>query len=118
MPAVESCGARKYKIGEIHDIVLWIARFNASEDITQLRLNIGDNTNTDTYCPSDQFVVGVTNGSGTWEPKMAVSATQVCGTTTTTSTVKVYGDLAADKAVLGGYAGTGTLPTAAVKTPL
>jgi hypothetical protein len=50
---------------------LWMARFNTMDDGSSLRVNIGDNTNTNTTFP-DLFDVGVTSG-GTWTSQFSAN---------------------------------------------
>jgi hypothetical protein len=57
---------------------LWIARYNAGADATELRVNIGDNPNHSI----DAFVVGSTFGS--WNPVLRVQANGNVGIGTTT----------------------------------
>jgi hypothetical protein len=51
---------------------LWLSRFNVSTDVSELRVNIGDNpTNS---AQSDAFVIGSTDGSG-YVPALTVRST-------------------------------------------
>ncbi|RXG11485.1 hypothetical protein DSM03_11616 [Leeuwenhoekiella aestuarii] len=47
---------------------LWLSRFNESNNISQLRVNIGDDSSNQFL---DQFVIGVTQSS-TWNPQFTV----------------------------------------------
>jgi hypothetical protein len=63
-------GKRLYFLGAYENTdQLWIARYNHSLDITDLRVNIGDNRN-----DYDRFVLGCTRGTGVWEPFFVATA--------------------------------------------
>lgn len=47
---------------------LWISRYNVSDDVTQLRVNVGND-----QANNDKFVVGTTDGSGLWHPRLKVA---------------------------------------------
>lgn len=55
---------------------LWIARYNAAANVSELRMVIGDDTNAE----GDKFVVGTMSGfgnfnqSGTWSPQVTIDA--------------------------------------------
>ncbi|MDE1901832.1 MAG: tail fiber domain-containing protein, partial [Alphaproteobacteria bacterium] len=74
---------------------LWIARYNASPDYTELRVNIGDNPGGPT--DGDKFVVGATS-SGTWYPRMTVTSwgDVGIGTTSPAATLEVNGNTQVD----------------------
>ena len=47
---------------------LYIARYNSGSDQTELRINIGDNSQ-----PQDKFVIGyVATGAGSWQPTLSL----------------------------------------------
>jgi hypothetical protein len=48
---------------------LWICRYNGASDVTDLRVNIGDNRD-----DSDRFVLGSTRTTGIWDPFFVVTA--------------------------------------------
>jgi hypothetical protein len=50
--------------------LLYFARYNVSDDVSQLRLHIGDN-NTYGSAQADAFIIG-NNDGGTWYPKVTV----------------------------------------------
>jgi hypothetical protein len=64
---------------------LWLARFNAAENQTELRVNIGD----DPGASTDKLVIGTTSGggadfnqTGTWTPLVTIDARGFIGTGT------------------------------------
>jgi hypothetical protein len=72
----------KYKLefgGYSNSDPLWLARYNASGDASELRMNISDEGG-----PGDRFVVGWTNfNNGVYNSVMSVSASGVVGIGTT-----------------------------------
>lgn len=72
---------------------LWIARYNVSDNTTELRVNIGD----DPGQLSDRLVIGATQGggpdftfSGTWVPRFAFTANGHLGINTTSPEVPLH----------------------------
>ncbi|MBM3250275.1 MAG: hypothetical protein FJZ09_05460 [Candidatus Omnitrophica bacterium] len=60
---------------------IWMARYNLSSDVSQLRLNIGDNTLG--AGQADSFVVGaVESTTGTWTPRLFVRSDGAVGINT------------------------------------
>jgi hypothetical protein len=71
---------------------IWMQRTDVSANVSELRMNIGDDPNGAGI--NDSFVVGATSGS-TWYPRFAVSSSGNVGvgTTTPSATLDVNGQL-------------------------
>jgi hypothetical protein len=65
------------KLWEGHDSdnsdPLWIARYNFAADVSQLRLNLGEDDGLLYRSSADRFVVGTTDSYGQWTPSFTVT---------------------------------------------
>lgn len=97
---------------------LWMARYNAADNQSELRLNIGD----DRGSWQDQFVVGVSDQEG-WHPRLAVSGNGSVGigTTSPAAMLEVAGTVKAtayqgDGSALTGITGSSVVSGQVVKS--
>jgi hypothetical protein len=90
---------------------LWIARYNVSENKTELRINLGDDAEDVGVEHTDKFVIGTIDAEdGLWYPRLTVESTGNVGigTDTPATRLDVAGVIRSNGGVyLGGWAASG-----------